>query len=91
MLYVGGAPGYDSWSFNGQHRTGLPTEPVVEYSFEEVGEVCEEACKEHVGGMEMLKADAWKVLEGYYDLVGQSLNSSVVFYPSIPDMCDGCE
>lgn len=88
---LAGGPESDSWSFNGQHRTGLPTEPVVDYSPERVAEVCEESCKEHVGGMEMLKADAWEVLQGYYNLVGQSLNSSVVFYPSIPDMCDGCE
>ena len=65
--------------------------PVVTYPSETVETVCEESCKEHVGGMEMLKADAWEVLEGYYNLVGQTLNSSVVFYPSIPDMCEDCE
>lgn len=88
---LAGGPEYDSWSFNGQLRTGLPTELVVEYSPEMVAEVCEESCKEHVSGMEMLKANASEVLEGYYNLVGQSLNSSVVFYPSIPDICEGCE
>ena len=63
----------------------------MDYPSRVVEEVCEEACKEHVGGMEMLKADALEVLEGYYDLVGKTLKSSVVFYPSIPDMCEGCE
>ena len=87
---AGGAE-FDSYSFNGQHRTGLPSEPVVNYTAEAVERVCEESCKEHVHGMEMLKADALEVLEGYYDLVGQTLKSSVVFYPSIPDMCDGCK
>ena len=82
---------YDTYSFNGQHRTGLPTVPVVNYTSEVVERVCEESCKEHVSGMEMLKADALKVLEGYYNLVGRTLKSSVVFYPSIPDMCKDCK
>lgn len=88
---LAGGAGYDSWSFGGQHRTGLPTEPVVEYPPEVVQEMCEESCKEHNGGMEMLKAEALDVLEGYYKLVGETLRSSIEFYPSIPDMCEGCK
>ncbi len=86
-----GSPDKDSYSFNGQHRTGLPVKPQVVYSSEVVEKVCEESCKEHVEGMEMLKDDALEVLEGYYNLVGVSLNSTVVFYPSIPDMCKDCK
>lgn len=56
-----------------------------------VEEVCEASCKEQVGGMEMLKGDALEVLAPYYKLVGERLDSSVVFYPSIPDMCEGCK
>ena len=88
---MAGGADLDSYSFNGQHRTGLPSNPVVNYTTEVVERVCEESCKEHVGGMEMLKADALELLEGYYDLVGQTLKSSVVFYPSIPDMCKDCQ
>ena len=88
---LAGGPEFDSYSFNGQHRTGLPSAPVVNYTTEVVERVCEESCKEHVEGMEMLKADTLEVLEGYYNLVGQTLKSSVVFYPSIPDMCKDCK
>ena len=88
---MAGGAAYDSYSFNGQQRTGLPRTPVVNYTKEVVERVCEASCGEYVEGMEMLKGDALEVLEGYYDLVGQTLRSSVVFYPSIPDMCDGCK
>lgn len=86
-----GGPDSDSWALGKQHRTGLPDEPALHYSEEVVANVCEKACKEKVGGMEMLKEDAWEVLEGYYNLVGKTLNSSVVFYPSLPDMCEDCK
>ena len=88
---LAGGPGVDSYSFNGQHRVGLPKHPAIHYPEDVVERVCEESCREHVEGMGMLKADALEVLEGYYDLVGVNLESSVVFYPSIPDMCDGCK
>lgn len=88
---LAGGADYDTWAFGRQHRTGLPLEPEVNYSPEVVEEVCEESCKEHVGGMKMLKGDALEVLEGYYNLVGERLRSSVVFYPSIPDMCEDCK
>ncbi|KAL9137170.1 MAG: hypothetical protein Q9175_001627 [Cornicularia normoerica] len=87
---LAGRADYDTWAFNGQHRTGLPLEPEVNYPRNVVEEVCEESCNEHVEGMEMLKEDALEILEGYYNLVGESLESSVVFYPSLPDMCKGC-
>lgn len=88
--WAGGAD-YDSWSFNGQHRTGLPLEPEVNYAPDVVEQVCEQSCKENLGGMEMLKGDAVDVLKGYYNFTGERLWSSVVFYPSIPDMCDSCK
>ena len=88
--FAGGAD-YDSWSFNGQYRTGLPLEPNTNYSPDVVEDVCEQSCKEKVGGMEMLKGDAVEVLKGYYNFTGERLWSSVVFYPSLPDMCDGCK
>ena len=87
---LGGGPEHDSWSFNGQHRTGLPDVPVKIYSEEVVAEACEAACM-GFNGMEMMKGDALEVLGGYYDLVGVKLESSVVFYPSLPDMCEGCK
>ena len=88
---MAGGAAFDSYTFNGQLRKGLPSEPAVNYTAEVVERVCEESCKEHVDGMKMLKADELEVLEGYYDLVGQTLKSSVVFYPSIPDMCNDCK
>lgn len=88
--WAGGAD-YDSWSLNGQSRTGLPLEPEVNYSADVVEQVCEQACKEKLGGMEMLKGDTIEVLKEYYNYTGERLWSSVVFYPSIPDMCDGCK
>ena len=88
---MAGGADYDSWSFNGQHRTGLPLQPQVNYPPSVVEDVCEESCKEHVAGMEMLNEDAMELLEGYYKLVGETLGSSVVFYPSIDDMCTGCK
>lgn len=87
---LAGRADYDTWAFNGQHRTGLPLEPEVNYPRNVVEEMCEESCNEHVEGMEMLKEDALEILGGYYNLVGESLESSVVFYPSLPDMCKGC-
>ena len=86
----GRGPEHDSWSFGPQHRTGLPDKPVVVYEKDVVAEVCEGLCKEW-NNMTMLKEDALDVLEGYYDLVDVSLESSIVFYPSLPDMCDGCK
>lgn len=88
---LAGGPDYDSWSFNRQYRTGLPMEPEVNYSPDVVEEVCEESCEKYVGGMEMLKAEALDVLDGYYNLTGERLSSSVVFYSSLPDMCDDCK
>lgn len=88
---LAGGADYDSWAFNGQHRTGLPLEPEVNYAPSVVEKVCEQSCMERVGGMEILKGDALEVLEGYYKLVGERLWSSVVFYPSLPDMCKGCK
>lgn len=88
--FAGGSD-YDTWAFNGQHRTGLPLEPEVNYAFSVVEDVCEASCKKRVGGMEFLKGDAMEVLKGNYTLVGERLWSSVVFYPSIPDMCKGCK
>ena len=88
---LAGGPDYDSWWFNGQHRTGLPLEPEVNYPPDLVEKVCEESCKEKVGGMEMLKGDALELLEGYYNLVGERLFSSIVFYPALDDMCEGCK
>ena len=88
---LAGGPDYDSWWFNSQHRTGLPLEPEVNYPQNIVEKVCEESCKEKAGGMEMLKGDALEVLDGYYNLVGERLFSSIVFYPSLDDMCEGCK
>lgn len=88
---LAGGADYDSWSFNGQHRTGLPLEPQVNYPPNVVENVCEESCKEHVTDMELLKGDALELLKGYYKLVGERLCSSVVFYPSIDDMCKECK
>ena len=88
---LAGGPARDSWAFRGQHRVGLPLKPEVNYPPNVVETVCEASCEEHVGGMEMLKGGALEVLEGYYQLVGESLRGSVVFYPSIADMCEGCK
>ena len=63
----------------------------MNYPPEVVEAVCEESCQKHVGGMEMLKGETLKLLEGYYESVGERLWSSVVFYPSLADMCDGCK
>ena len=88
---LAGGADYDTWAFNGQHRTGLPLEPELNYSPQVVEEVCEESCNEHAGGMGMLKEDALEALKGHYNLVGERLWSSIVFYPSIPDMCKDCK
>lgn len=88
--FAGGA-NYDSWAFGSQHRTGLPLEPQVNYSNDVVEEVCERSCNEHNGGMEMLKGDAFDVLSPYYEVVGERLDSSVVFYPLLDDMCKDCK
>ena len=88
--FAGGAD-YDSWAFGSQYRTGLPLKPQVNYSKDVVEEVCERSCNEHNGGMEMLKGDAFDVLSPYYELVGERLESSIVFYPSLDDMCKGCK
>ena len=88
--FAGGAD-HDSWAFGPQYRTGLPLEPEVNYPKDVVEDVCEQSCNEDDGGMEMLKGDAFDVLSGYYDLVGERLESSIVFYPSLPDMCKGCK
>ena len=88
--FAGGAD-YDSWAFNSQHRTGLPLKPQFNYSKDVVEEVCERSCNENNGGMEMLKGDAFDVLSPYYELGGERLDSSIVFYPSIDDMCKGCK
>lgn len=88
--FAGGAD-LDSWAFGPQYRTGLPMTPQFNYSKAMVEEVCERSCNEHNGGMEMLKGDAYDILSGYYEVVGERLDSSVVFYPSLPDMCQGCK
>lgn len=88
---LAGGADYDTWAFNGQHRTGLPLEPEVNYPPNVVEKVCDESCKSHVSGMEMLNGDALEALKGYYNLTGERLWSSVVFYPSIDDMCKGCK
>lgn len=88
---LAGGADHDIWGFGGQHRRGLPTEPVVDYPFGVVEEVCEESCKEYVGGTGMLKEDALEALGGYRNLGGERLRSSIVFYPSIPDMCKDCK
>lgn len=87
---AGGAD-YDTWAFNGQHRTGLPLEPGVNYPPGVVEKVCDESCKEKLAGMEMLRGDALEALKGYFNFTGERLWSSVVFYPSIDDMCKGCK
>lgn len=63
----------------------------MNYPPDVVEDVCEESCEKNVGGMELLKEDALDVLDGYYNLTGETLTSSVVFYSSLPDMCDGCK
>ena len=88
---LAGRPRNDSWSLNGQHRRMPLLASDFIYPPNVVEQVCEESCKEKVGGMEMLKGDALEVLEGYYKLNEEALLSSIVFFPSLQNICDGCE
>ena len=59
---LAGWPDHDSWSLNGQHRTMQLLASDFKYPPNVVEQVCEESCKEKVGGLEMLKGDALEVL-----------------------------
>ncbi len=75
----------DTWSLNGQdgkHRTLPPLALDHKYLANVVEQVCEESCKEKVGGLKMLKEDALGVLEDYYELNGKRLLSSIEFLSS---------
>jgi hypothetical protein len=77
--------------FHGQKR-GARLVPDFLETADKVGELCGSMCKEKVGGMDMLEAEAWR--KGVADPVGvggKGFRWSHMASPTyIDDMCDDC-
>lgn len=82
---------WDDFRFDGQKR-GVPLYPDVDEGVETVERVCGDMCREKVGGLDMLKDEAWrKVMADPLGLGGRRLRwSHVASYMDIDDMCDNC-